>query len=348
MYPPPPAKPPTQANDTVSSATTKTLFAMAGATVFGVILGVVKGRKSSLEFFSGYLVEQSLSVDNLFVFVMLFEYFRVPPEYQQRVLTWGIVGAIAMRGAMIVAGVAAVRRFKWMTLLFAGILALSSVKLLMETDDDSNDLHENFVVRLSKRVVGATAEYDGDRFFTECCLRKVDDDDDDSDDDYLAEEDSKASNRRRRRRKKKRRSNMVATPLLLTLVCVELSDVVFAVDSIPAVLGISTDPLVVYSSNIFAIAGLRALYTLVAKAVDSMVYLKPAVCLVLLFISFKMILEYFDYHISTLTSLAVVLTLLSGGCALSMCHKPKKKKKFEDEPMNLVRSVCFSRIINNV
>mmetsp|Transcript_13626 Transcript_13626/g.17037 ORF Transcript_13626/g.17037 Transcript_13626/m.17037 type:complete len:188 (-) Transcript_13626:1169-1732(-) len=128
-------------------------------------------------------------------------------------------------------------------------------------------------------------------------------------------------------RRKKRKK--VATPLLLTLVCVELSDVVFAVDSIPAVLGISTDPLVVYSSNIFAIIGLRALYTLVAKAVDSMVYLKPAVCIVLLFISFKMILEYFDYHLSTHISLAVVVLVLGFGALLSLCHRAPNTKKHE-------------------
>jgi len=259
-------------------ATRKTGLTMAAATGFGVVLGAMTGRQAALEFASGYLVELSLSVDNLFVFVMLFEYFKVPSEYTQRVLTWGIAGAILMRGAMIVAGVAAVRRFRWMTLLFAGVLFLSSVKLLIETDDDC-ELADNFVVRLSRRLVGATSEYDGDKFFTTEGLKSNDD---------------------RRRR--------AATPLFLTLVCVELSDVVFAVDSIPAVLGISTDPFVVYSSNVFAIAGLRALYTLVAKAIDSMVYLKPAVCLVLLFISLKMILDYFHYALSTAFSLLVVVT----------------------------------------
>ena len=316
------------------SSVRATLVAVSAATVFGIGLGFCKGWKSSLEFFSGYLVEQSLSIDNLFVFVMLFEYFHVPPEYQQRVLTWGVGGAIVMRGLMIVAGVAAVKKFKWMTLLFAGILFLSSMKLLLETSGDDDEVHcDNFVVRFSRSLVGATSEYDGDRFFTD---GREDSDDDDLVDpeapgqtmnsfhgDEKKKKNSGFSFFSSRRKKRRRR---VATPLFLTLVCVELSDVVFAVDSIPAVLGISTDPFVVYSSNIFAIAGLRALYTLVARAVDSMVYLKPAVCLVLLFISFKMILEYFDYHLSTLTSLSVVIFLLAGGALLSVLHQPKQKK----------------------
>lgn len=285
--------------DEFRASLVKTAIAVAAATLFGIGLGALKGRQAGLEFFSGYLVEQSLSVDNLFVFIMLFEYFHVPPEYQQRVLTWGIAGAILMRGAMIVAGVAAVRRFRWMTLLFAGILMLSSVKLLLESDDDDDELADNFVVRLSRRLVGATTEYDRDKFFTMAKGRKV------------------------------------ATPLFLTLVCVELSDVVFAVDSIPAVLGISTDPFVVYSSNVFAIAGLRALYTLVAKAVDSMVYLKPAVCLVLLFISLKMVLEYFHLGFSVGFSLGVVVFLLTMGALLSMLHKkPKHKRDDDDLPLS--------------
>lgn len=298
------------------SSLIKTAVTVTAACAFGVALGCYKGRGAALEFFSGYLVEQSLSIDNLFVFIMLFDYFRVPSEYQQRVLTWGIVGAVVMRGIMIVAGVAVVKRFRWMTLLFAAILMLSSVKLLMEGDDDGETVGDNFVMRLSRRLVGATSEYDGDRFFTEA---KADAAFDDADDAVGATP------------HRTRKAKMVATPLLLTLVCVELSDVVFAVDSIPAVLGISQDPFVVYSSNVFAICGLRALYTLVSRAVDSMAYLKPAVCLVLLFISFKMILEYFHYALSTGFSLGVVASLLSGGAALSACAKKKSKRKNEPE-----------------
>jgi TerC family integral membrane protein len=303
--------------DEFRSSLVKTCWAVLAAAAFGVGLWYGRGRTAALEFVSGYLVEQSLSVDNLFVFIMLFEYFHVPSDFQQRVLSWGIVGAILMRGVMIVAGVAAVKRFRWTSLLFAGILLLSSIKLLMEGDDD-DDVGDNLVMRLSRRLVGATSEYDGDRFFTEARDRGDDDG---------------GSGKARKRR---------PTPLFLCLVCVELSDVVFAVDSIPAVLGISTDPFVVYASNIFAIAGLRALYTLVARAVDSMVYLKPAVCLVLLFISFKMILEYFHYAVSTAVSLGVVVALLAGGAVASSFAK-KKKRKVDDDDGGLGAANAASR-----
>ena len=282
--------------DEFKAAARKTALSVAAAACFGLALNYAKSTTAALEFASGYLVEQSLSVDNLFVFIMLFDYFRVPREFQGRVLNWGILGAIAMRGVMIIAGVAAVQKFKWMTLLFAGILFLSAIKLLLEGDDDDEDeINDRLVMRIARRVVGATAEYDGDRFFT------------------VTYKDGK--------------SIKAATPLLLCLVCVELSDVVFAVDSIPAVLGISTDPLVVYSSNIFAIIGLRALYTLVARAVDSLTYLKHAVCAVLVFIALKMIGEYFEYHLSTGFSLCVVGSLLALGVLVSCVVRPRKKRK---------------------
>mmetsp|Transcript_27391 Transcript_27391/g.85192 ORF Transcript_27391/g.85192 Transcript_27391/m.85192 type:complete len:328 (-) Transcript_27391:14-997(-) len=284
--------------DEFRSSLRQTAGAVAAAALFGCALWRARGRGAAQEFAAGYLVEQSLSVDNLFVFIMLFEYFRVPPQYQNRVLSWGIVGAVLMRGVMIVAGVAAVQRFRWTTLLFAGILFLSAIKLLMEGDEDDEDVDDRLVMRLARRVVGATAEYDGDRFFT------------------VTRKDGKEIR--------------AATPLFLCLVAVELSDVVFAVDSIPAVLGISTDPLVVYSSNIFAIMGLRALYTLVARAIDSLVYLKHAVCAVLIFIAVKMVLEFFEYHLSTSFSLMVVAGLLGTGALASVAAKKKKRKADDD------------------
>ena len=281
--------------DEFQLAARKTALAVAAAGCFGVLLHGTRGPQAALEFASGYLVEQSLSVDNLFVFIMLFDYFKVPRAFQGRVLNYGILGAVLMRGFMIVAGVAAVQKFRWMTLLFAGILLLSAIKLLLESDDDDDEVNDRLVMRIARRVVGPIAEYDGDRFFT------------------TSYKDGK--------------SIRAATPLLLCLVCVELSDVVFAVDSIPAVLGISTDPLVVYSSNIFAIIGLRALYTLVARAVDSLAYLKHAVCAVLVFIALKMIGEYFEYHVSTGVSLVVVGSLLALGVLVSCVARPRKKCK---------------------
>ena len=271
-----------------------TLYVLA-AVVFGIGIYVFRGRKASFEFFAGYLVEQSLSVDNLFVFLMLFNYFQVPLEYQGRVLTWGIVGAVGMRGVMIVAGVAAVQRFRSVILVFAAILLVSAVKLFFESDE-TEELSNNLILRISKRVVGAVDEYDGDKFFT-----SID-------------------------------GHTRATPLLLCLVCIELSDFVFAVDSIPAVIGVSQDLLIVYSSNIFAIMGLRSLYTLVARAVQDLPYLRPAVALVLAFIGLKMILEFFHYHLSIGLSLSVVAALLTGGIVLSLIQKRRQSRKARLDP----------------
>ena len=256
--------------------------------MFGCLTYFFKGYRSCLEFSAGYIVEQSLSIDNLFVFLLLFNYFKVPQQYQDRVLKWGIVGAVILRGVMITVGVTAVQRFKWITLIFAIILLASAVKLLKDGDSDE-DLSENFVMKITHRYLKASEEYDGDRFFT------------------------------------KERGVNVATPLFMCLICIELSDLVFAVDSIPAVLGVSTDPFIVYSSNIFAIMGLRSLYTLVAKAVSDLPYLRPAVALVLAYVGLKMIAEYFHYDIPIGYSLATVGGILMMGLLLSLIAKRFKK-----------------------
>ncbi|CAM9205314.1 unnamed protein product [Chrysoparadoxa australica] len=253
----------------------------------------IKGKQSGMEFFAGYLVEQSLSVDNLFVFIMLFEYFKVPSHLQGRVLTWGIIGAVSMRAVMIVVGVAAIQRFRWVILLFSGILVVSCIKLLTEGEEhDDGALGENMIVRASRRLVNSTDKYDGENFFTL---------------------DAKGVRR--------------ATPLLLCLICIELSDFVFAVDSIPAVLGVSKDTFIVYTSNVFAIMALRSLYTLVAHAVTDLPYLKPAVALVLGFIGGKMALEYFHYEIGIGISLSVVAALLGGGTGLSIIANRRSRAR---------------------
>jgi TerC family integral membrane protein len=257
-----------------------TIWSFIATFAFG--LGVVlpwKGRDSSVDFFTGFLVEKSLSVDNLFVFLMLFEYFKVPEQYTQRVLKWGILSALVLRGVMIAAGVAVVTRFRPVLLLFALILVWSSYKMLQPEED--TDLADNAILKLARRFVSATDEYDGERFFT--------------------------------RRGGKRQ----ATPLLVVLICIELSDVVFAVDSIPAVVGITQDPLVVYSSNIFALLALRSLFMLLAKWVSALHYLRHAVALILGFVGAKMVLEYLDFHISSNVSLLVITALLAAGTLAS-------------------------------
>ena len=189
---------------------------------------------------------------------------------------------------MIVLGIEMIKRFQTITLLFASILLISAYKLLTDSSEEE-DLSENYVLKISNYFMRSTTEYDGDKFFT------------------------------------KEKGVSIATPLLMCLICIELSDLVFAIDSIPAVLGVSHDPFIVYTSNIFAILGLRSLYTIVSKAVADLPYLKPAVALVLGFVGGKMIGEFFHKNVSTVTSLCVVLFIIGGGIALSLITKRFRK-----------------------
>jgi TerC family integral membrane protein len=267
-------------------ALVNTAKTVSAALLFGIVLYLWKGQDSALEYYAAYVVEQSLSVDNLFVFVMLFDYFKVPPKYQTRVLTWGIVGAIAMRGLMILIGVRLFESVAWVQLVFAAILLWSAWKFIEEGSDEE-DLSHNFIVKWSSYLLRVSPEYDEDRFWT-------------------------------RSSKPGLLHAYVATPLLMCLVCVELSDVVFALDSIPAVLAVSHDPVVVYTSNIFAIMGLRSLYVIIARAVQDLPFLKPAVGCVLAFVGAKMLAMYFGWEISTKHSLLVVVVLIGGGVVLSL------------------------------
>jgi TerC family integral membrane protein len=274
-------------------ALVKTAFTVCGAVAFGISLMATRGVTSGYEFFAGYLIEQSLSIDNLFVFIMLFEYFNIPNDLQNRVLTWGITGAIVLRGLMIGVGVAALQKFKSVILIFAVILMGSSINLLLEKETDEGGQHEeNLVMKFTRSLFPNTSsELHGEKFFI-------------------------VENGKR-----------IATPLFLCLIAVELSDFVFAVDSIPAVLGVSKDPLIVYASNIFAILALRSLYTVVAKAVSSFKYLKPAVALVLGFVGSKMVAEYFHIEIGTGVSLAVICSLLGTGIIASIIESERKQRE---------------------
>jgi len=277
-------------------ALVKTLITLCCAVLFGIGVMATKGVASGYEFFAGYLIEQSLSIDNLFVFIMLFEYFKIPTTLQNRVLSWGISGAIILRGLMIGVGVAALQKFKSVILVFAVILIASSVNLLLETkhsNEDNTNHEENLVMKVTKALFPhTTSELHGEKFF-------------------IVDENKKR----------------IATPLFLCLIAVELSDFVFAVDSIPAVLGVSKDPLIVYASNIFAIMALRSLYTVVAKAITSFQYLKPAVALVLGFVGSKMVAEYFHVEIGTGVSLAVICSLLGAGIIASMVDTEKSQSE---------------------
>jgi tellurite resistance protein TerC len=244
------------------------------------------GRQSGLEFLTGYLIEYALSVDNIFVFVLIFSYFSVPEKYQHRVLFWGIIGALVLRGVMIVAGSALVARFSWTLYIFGAFLVFTGLKMALQKDEAVYNPENDPVLRLSRRLMPVTTEYRGDKFF----VREPD-----------------ASGRMR----------TAATPLFIVLMIVDTTDIIFATDSIPAIFAVTRDPFIVYTSNICAVLGLRALYFLLANVVDKFVYLKLGLSLVLIFIGAKMLLEQL-IHIPILASLGVVGVVLATSILASL------------------------------
>lgn len=223
------------------------------ALAFNVFIYFQFGLPTATLFLTGYLIELSLSVDNLFVFLLIFSFFKVPKQYQHRVLFWGIMGALVMRMIMIFAGVQLVTQFHWVIYIFGGFLVYTGLKMFQNTDDNFEP-HESAIVKLATRYVRISKHYEGDKFFT-----KVD-------------------------------GVRTGTLLLLVLIVVEFTDLIFAVDSIPAIMGITTDPFLIYTSNIFAILGLRTFYFLLADIADRFQYLKYGLAFVLTFIGVKMLL----------------------------------------------------------
>jgi tellurite resistance protein TerC len=256
------------------------------ALVFGAVVWRAEGPGKALEYYTGYLIELSLSVDNLFVFILIFQYFAVPPALQARVLKWGIIGAIAMRGAMIALGALLLQQFHWIVYVFGGILIATGYRMLMGRMERIQPEH-NPVVRLARRMLRLTPAYEGQHFFV------------------------------------RTHAGWYATPLLLVVLIVEWTDLVFAIDSIPAIFAVTRDPFIVYSSNVFAILGLRAMFFVLAGAVDRFVYLKPTVALVLVFVGGKMLLETV-VTIPTTISLGVVVALLTTG-ALASLRRPRSR-----------------------
>ncbi|CAL0309848.1 unnamed protein product [Lupinus luteus] len=275
---------------TYTSSVKTVAFWVCSAIAFGVGLGFKEGVNKASEFFAGYILEQSLSVDNLFVFVLIFKYFKVPLTYQNRVLSYGIAGAVFFRLTLILLGTVTLQRFEAVNLFLAAILLYSSIKLFASEEDES-DLSNNFVVKICQKFIPVTTYYDGNRFIT-------------NQDEVWK-----------------------ATPLLLTVAVIELSDIVFAVDSIPAVFGVTRDPFIVFSSNMFAILGLRSLYTIISESMSELEYLQPSIAVVLGFIGCKMILDYFGIHISTEASLGFVASSLTIGAVLSLVKKSGQLKK---------------------
>ena len=285
----------------------------------------MKGTETAQAYFAGYLLEQSLSVDNLFVFVLVFRYFGVSGPGQDRVLAWGIASAAVLRLLMVAAGAELIENFKPVLLVFAGILVYSSIKLAFVSDneeEEKEDLSENAIVKLCRKVLTVSDEYDGVKFFTEVAP-------DGGDGESSRNSSSSNSSETSLTTKKTKR---VATPLLLVLAVIELSDVVFAVDSVPAVFGVSRDPLVVWSASMAAIASLRALYGFVATALGNLRFLDKAVAAVLAWVGGKMIFEFFSgVEVSTALSLGVVVACLAVGVGASLAVGGSKEEEGEEK-----------------
>ena len=240
----------------------------------------LSGGQASLQFFTGYVIEKSLSLDNIFVIALIFAYFRIPAMFQHRVLFWGILGALVMRGAMIAAGTVLIHRFAWVTYVFGVLLIATAIRLLVARHDNLKP-DRNVLVRLARRIYPVSTELDGQKFFTRITGQRA------------------------------------ITPLLLVLLVVESTDILFAVDSIPAIFAVTQDPFIVFTSNVFAILGLRSLYFVLAGVMDRFRYLKMSLVFLLAFVGVKMLLVH-HYPIPTLVSLGIISGILSVGVVASV------------------------------
>jgi tellurite resistance protein TerC len=273
----------------IREATAWSLGLVGFALAFGLFVLVREGGRSALEYYTGYLVELSLSVDNLFVFILIFGYFRVPPEARPKVLKWGILGAIGMRLVMIALGGLLLQRFEWITWVFGGILIVTGIRMWVQKEAHIEP-ERNPVVRLARRVLPFSSSYCQADFFT-----------------------------------RHRSGRLLATPLFLVLLVVEWSDLVFAIDSIPAVFAVTRDPFLVFSSNVFAILGLRALFFVLAGMIDKFAYLRPGVALILVFVGLKMALSGW-IHVPTGLSLGVIIVTLVGSVVLSLRRNAREAR----------------------
>jgi tellurite resistance protein TerC len=277
------------------------------AMTFAGIVFWYQGTDLGFKFLTGYVIELSLSVDNLFVFLLIFSFFKVPAKVQHRVLFWGVLGALVMRLTMIFIGAALINRFHWVIYIFGAFLVYTGIKMFRQEDTDIQP-EENPVVRAITRYIPITRHYEGEKFFT-----RID-------------------------------GKRTGTLLLLVLVIVEVTDLIFAVDSIPAIFAITTNTFIVYTSNVFAILGLRSMYFLLAGVVEKFQYLRMGLAIVLTFIGVKMLIEVFHFVISVKVSLIVVATVLVASVAASILW-PKEAEididldlpedfdpPFEDEP----------------
>ena len=267
------------------------------AMLFNMGIWYYAGAEKALEFTTGYVIEYSLSVDNIFVFAMLFSYFAVPAAYQHRVLFWGILGALIMRALMIFAGTVLITKFAWIIYVFGAFLIITGIKMIVKNEEEIHP-ERNPVVKWFKKLMPVTNHYREDRFFV------------------------------------RENGIRMATPLFVVLLLVEVSDIIFAVDSIPAIFAVTKDPFIVYTSNIFAILGLRSLYFALAGVLDKFHYLKIGLGVVLAFVGVKMLLGHTPWKIDTLVSLGVIVAVLAGSVIVSLLL-PKKPLPASEAPKPL-------------
>jgi tellurite resistance protein TerC len=254
----------------------------------GLVAGhQIGGRQAALEYITGYLIEYSLSVDNIFVIALIFTYFKVPLKHQHRTLFWGILGALFMRGVMIATGTALIRKFEWMIYVFGALLILTAIKLLLDKGGDI-DPDKNPLVRMARKFFPVTQDFHGEKFFA------------------------------------KMHGKRAITPLFLVLLVIESMDVLFAVDSIPAIFAVTLDPFIVFTSNVFAILGLRSLYFALAAAIGMFRYLKYSLVFVLAFVGVKMLISHY-VRIHTGISLGVITAILAVGVIASLLRPEKKQ-----------------------
>ena len=275
------------------------------AIIFNLGIYFLVGKVKALEFLTGYLIEESLSIDNLFVFILIFGFFKIDPKYQHKILFWGIIGAIVMRAVFIFAGVALIQQFAWIMYLFGAFLVYTGISLVFEKENDDYNPNKNILIRWFKKVFPITEDMSKPDFFV----------------------------RKEVIRDSKNVKLLHATPFFIALLVIEASDLIFAVDSIPAVLSVSKDIFIVYTSNIFAILGLRSLYFALSGIMDYFHYLKYALSGILTFIGLKMCFNEFcsefgyTFHISNFASLGVIVTFLTISIVLSVIVRKTTENK---------------------
>jgi tellurite resistance protein TerC len=269
------------------------LFWVCMAVLFNFGVYIFQGKENALQFLGGYVIELSLSMDNLFLFLLIFEAYKIPAIYQKRVLSYGIFGAIVLRFAFTMLGVTVVNKFHWVLYIFGVVLLISGYKMMIGNEDNKN-YQESKIMKALSKVIPITNRLYGEKFFVK--IDKV----------------------------------LYATPLFAIIVLIEFSDILFAVDSIPAIFSITTNPFIVYTSNIFAILGLRSLYFVLQKLHNAFCYVKYGVALILTFTGIKLIILMFNMEISLLISLGIIFTILALSIVCSVVFPNKSQSKVEN------------------